>query len=335
MEDIQFKLSDFKETGIKEFNWHDYNNSQTKEKLFFFRLLDELCSCIEPEKEGSVGRRPASFAHQIFCMCLKTYLGMSSRRLISDLEVSKQAGYIDVCPCFNSVLNYFNNSSLKSVLKYLIELSALPLAQLERKFAVDSTGFSLHQYEPWIQAREHHKTHRKYKKAHIIYGVLSNIAVSCSVTEGNKADSPQFQNLLKRAANNFIVDEITADKAYSSRENLRYASELGSVAYIPFKDNATGNSKGCMVWKRMYEYFKKHNEEFLRHYHLRSNAETGFWMIKQKFGEFVKSKNEVSQENEVLCKVLCHNICCLIQEIFLQKIEVNFLDVQKLFVAQQ
>jgi len=39
-------------------------------------------------------------------------------------------------------------------------------------------------------------------------------------------------------------------------------------------------------------------------------------MIKRKFGERLRSKTEVAQINEVLCKVLCHNICCLIQSMY-------------------
>lgn len=37
-------------------------------------------------------------------------------------------------------------------------------------------------------------------------------------------------------------------------------------------------------------------------------------MIKSKFGEDVNTKKDVSQVNEVLLKILCHNICVLIQE---------------------
>ena len=37
-------------------------------------------------------------------------------------------------------------------------------------------------------------------------------------------------------------------------------------------------------------------------------------MIKRKFGDSVNSKTETAMINEVLCKILGHNICCLIQE---------------------
>lgn len=65
-------------------------------------------------------------------------------------------------------------------------------------------------------------------------------------------------------------------------------------------------------------------EDFLAHYHRRSNVETAFSMIKGKFGDSVRSKSDIGQVNEVLCKVLCHNLCVIIQAIHELKIEPTF-----------
>ena len=62
----------------------------------------------------------------------------------------------------------------------------------------------------------------------------------------------------------------------------------------------------------------------MQHYHKRSNAETVYSMIKAKFGSFVRAKTPIAQVNEVLCKVLCHNICVLIQSIYELEIEPIF-----------
>lgn len=64
----------------------------------------------------------------------------------------------------------------------------------------------------------------------------------------------------------------------------------------------------------MFHYFHFRREEFLSHYHKRSNVESTFSMIKAKFRDHVRSKSDVAMKNEVLCKIICHNICCLIQE---------------------
>ena len=47
-------------------------------------------------------------------------------------------------------------------------------------------------------------------------------------------------------------------------------------------------------------------------------------MIKAKFGEVVRAKMPVAQVNEVLCKMLCYNLCCLIQSLYELGIEPTF-----------
>jgi len=75
----------------------------------------------------------------------------------------------------------------------------------------------------------------------------------------------------------------------------------------------------------MWHYFMYRHDEFMQHYHKRSKIETTFHMIKSKFGDSVKSKSKAAQINEVLCKILCHNICVVIQEMNELGIEANFL----------
>lgn len=105
---------------------------------------------------------------------------------------------------------------------------------------------------------------------------------------------------------------------------MHFAESLGATPYIPFKANtapALGAVNGEIVpidnsaWARMYHFFAFNQREFLDHYHKRSNVETVFSMIKGKFGDAVRSKSDGGMVNEVLAKVLCHNICVLIQSI--------------------
>lgn len=61
-----------------------------------------------------------------------------------------------------------------------------------------------------------------------------------------------------------------------------------------------------------------------RLYHARSNVETTFFMVKSKLGDSVKSKNFTAQKNELLCKLIAHNIIVLIQEIHELGISADF-----------
>jgi transposase len=62
----------------------------------------------------------------------------------------------------------------------------------------------------------------------------------------------------------------------------------------------------------------------LTHYHKRSNVETTFHMIKSKFGQRLRSKTMTAKINEALCKVLCHNLCVVIQSQLELGIETDF-----------
>ena len=50
----------------------------------------------------------------------------------------------------------------------------------------------------------------------------------------------------------------------------------------------------------MYNYFVYNRDDFLQHYHLRSNVESTNNMIKSKFTDLVRSKDKTAQINEVL-----------------------------------
>ncbi len=74
----------------------------------------------------------------------------------------------------------------------------------------------------------------------------------------------------------------------------------------------------------MFGYFMFRREDFIAHYHKRSNVETTFSMIKRKFGHALRSKTETAQVNETFAKVLCHNLVGLIHEMYELGIEPVF-----------
>lgn len=197
---------------------------------------------------------------------------------------------------------------------------------IEKKFCTDSTGFGLSVLDDrWSKIRQQYSKHQKYMKAHITFGVLSNIVTSCRITEGTRNDSPMLPEMVDETAEHFQPEEWTADKAYLSRENMNAIYKHDCLPFIPFKSNTTNaKSKGSMIWSMMFHFFNKNRELYMKKYHLRSNAESGMFMIKSRFGDITAIRNDTGAKNEILVKILCHNLCVLIQEIFLLGIEVDF-----------
>ncbi len=130
---------------------------------------------------------------------------------------------------------------------------------------------------------------------------------------------------METTSHNFPIQSVAADKAYSSEKNLRLVLVKGGQPYIAFRSNATdSNRRSGAVWRQAFHFYQYNHERFMQHYHLRSNVESTFSMIKAKFGERLRSKTTTAQTNEVLCKILCHNVCCLIQSIYELGIEPTF-----------
>lgn len=320
-------------------NWPQYNRAQVQEKAKFQLLLAELCKGIE-EPIQEYGRPRAPLADVIFAAAFKIYSTVSTRRFYSDLREAQAKGYVSKALSYNCVIDYLGYEALTPYLKQLIEVSSLPLKGIEEDFAVDSSGFGTGQFTRWFNAKytkAGDADMHDWLKAHIMVGVKTHVITSVEVSDRHEHDYGFFEPLVKSTAQNFKMREVSADKAYSGLSNLRLVVDNGAQPFIPFKKHTTEKHWRAYkdktgLWARMFHFFKYHEEEFYEHYHKRSNNETVFSMIKSKFGERLRSKTRTAQVNELLLKVLCHNLCVIVQSIFELGIEPAFWQEETLRV---
>ncbi|WP_292379544.1 hypothetical protein [Methanosarcina sp. UBA289] len=103
-------------------------------------------------------------------------------------------------------------------------------------------------------------------------------------TNGYDNDSPQLNSLIKQTPKCFSISEVYTDMQYSSKQNLELVGVIGGTLYILFKKNVTVKSRGPTTWSKMYHYFQFNRDEFMKHYHKRSNIESTNAAIKRRFG---------------------------------------------------
>ncbi|MGI0058905.1 MAG: transposase [Nitrosotalea sp.] len=290
-------------------DWASYNKSQIEEKERFMFLLNGLVESVPQQKREGRGRPNMPIRDLLFASGLKVFSQFSLRRFMTDLNTAKISKYVHNVPCYSLVGKFMERKDITPILYDLVEKSALPLKEIESKFAIDSSGFRTTQFNDYC--REKHLTGREHQwlKAHICTGVNTNIITAVKITDENGADCLQFIPLSQTTHDNgFKIAEMSADKAYSSRDNIDTIKDMDGVAFIPFRSNAIAKPRGSFEWKRMYHYFMYNKEDFLQHYHNRSNVEATFFMIKAKFNDMLKSKTRTAQINELLLKMLCHNL---------------------------
>jgi hypothetical protein len=210
--------------------------------------------------------------------------------------------------CFKSIFNALDNLDLTPILRGLITESSLPLKVVEADFAVDSSGFTTSRFIRWFGhkygvVRQQHA----WVKVHPMCEVKTNVVTAVEIRDKDASDTKLLQALVNTTAKYFDMREVSADKGYGSVNNYEVIASHGATPYIAFK-----------AFNR---------QEYLQHYHKRSNVESTFSMIKAKFRDHIRSKTDVAMQNEVLCKILCHNIYCVIQAMYELGIEPTFWDV--------
>jgi transposase len=307
-------------------NWPAYNLAQTNEQDEFQRLLADACAGIPtpPRESGKGGRPPLPLCDAVFAVVFKVYSTFSGRRFISDLRGAHERGYIDRLPHFNSIFNYLENPAMTPVLHQLIATTSRPLASVECDFAADSSGFATSRFERWFDHKYGAvKKHHEWVKVHLMCGVKTNVVTAVEI-HGTSAsgDAQQLPALAYKTAQNFRMSEVSADKGYFSGENLVVVKAHGAEPFIPFKENCVAGRGG--LWDKLFHYFNFQRDEFLTHYHKRSNVESTFSMIKAKFGDALRSKTDTALVNEALCKLVAHNVCCLISAFYELGITANF-----------
>jgi transposase len=308
-------------------NWTAYNAAQTTEKARVEMLLKSLCDGIEePARKAGPGRPRIPQRDAVFAAVMKVYSTFSGRRASTDIRGCAERGHITDAPHYNSVFRCLESETTTAILVRLIEESAAPLAEIENvagQFAQDSTGFSTVTYDRWFD-QKHGKlmAQHEWVKLHVMIGTATNVVTGVKVS--SEGDCPVLPELLNQTARRFTVKEVSGDKAYLSKDNLEAIDAVGAVPFIPFKINSVGMASKSAHWRKMWAHFSLKSDDFLKHYHRRSNVESTMWMIKSKFGGSVRAKLPTAQVNEVLAKVLCHNLTCIVHAITEFGIEVDF-----------
>lgn len=292
-------------------NWPVYNHAQATEKHRFQVLLCDLCRGIpEPVRTG-VGRKPVMLRDQLFAVCYKVYSTFSHRRFNCDLQDAHKAGYLTRPVHYNKVPCFLENPGLTPYLLSLIGQSAAPLAAVETDFAVDSSGFSTSKFVRWYAEKYGvERSGHDWVKVHVATGVKTHVVTAAAIYERDTNDCPILPELVKGTAERFKIREVSADKGYLSASNVETVASYGGQAFIAPKVNTTGGVGG--LFEKMFHYYQFKRDEFMAHYHKRSNVESVFSAIKRKFGDHVRARTPAAMVNESLAKLICQNITCVI-----------------------
>ena len=308
-------------------NWKAINASSAEEKARVQVLLRGLCDCVQQPAYKGNGRPALSLGDVIYGATMAVFNGDSIRRSGSDLTDCQAKGLLEDKPSAGSLFRYLEKPELMPLIQMMIRESAAPLiaCETEAQYAADGTGFATGVYGSYCDYRHGGKERKvaTFVKAHVIAGTRTHAVTWVQPTDGHVNDTTMLPTLVQETARRYAMKEVSADAGYLSKANAMAIADVGAVPYISFKDNTTGKT-GPEAWLKMWHDFNANTEDYLTHYHRRSNVETVFHMVKTKFGERIRSRTRTAMFNETLLKFLSHNLSCMVRAIHELGIEPKF-----------
>ena len=274
--------------------------------------------------------------------------------MMSSLKSAQRRGLITKAPDSPSTLSrYLEDMALTPVLKHLIQQSTLPLWGLDNGvFATDATAFSTRVRGTWLKSKQRASdkerekqegvgeieetgeteefeevNRRQWIKAHCVFGTTTKIVTAVEASIGTEADTDYLQDLTSTTLSEHEVIDMCVDMGYLSNNHYEFMDSLGINLWMPFKSNSkesSPNRRPDGPWERAFHFFHLNRDEFLKRYHPRSISETGFSMIKANYSDLLRGRNLIAQYNELLCKVLAHNVCCLITAMYEFDLDLSF-----------
>jgi len=238
------------------------------------------------------------------------------KKTYSDYEIEMRTD-IRICRAFQFEL-LPSKSTIHRGMEYLTmnllyELNKLIIKnQLKRilNIVIDASGIRTDKRSTWFCLRiKKEISKRNCDKLHIAICADLLLILNWRITAWKKNDCPLFRILLKPFK---ILGIVFADRGYLSRANFQLCMDKGGCAFIPFKKNSIGGSRGSSAWKFAFSLWKKCKWIYESIYHQRSKVESVFSVVKKRFGDKVSCKSAIMRRKEIALRLIAYNLRVLI-----------------------
>jgi hypothetical protein len=254
----------------------------TERERFEF-LLHDLCSVVlSPEQWRGRPRKP--LADVVFAAVLQAYVGVSSRRAMSDVTAAHEAGLIEECLSSKTLTHYIGEPILTDLLRALTRTTAEAIGFVEDRFTVERLVFQTPKYERWFDPKRGRERKRRVEIA------VTFAAGETTRIVSDTALSPSETVPVDMSQSGWFTRPWTAtDKAISDLTDLEMET--------------------CPNF--LHDLWGMGEVDLHRAY-AKPSGFTAAQAIEQRFGTVLLSKTMTAQINEVLCRLLAYNLCTII-----------------------
>jgi len=312
------KEDKFKYTSKKdeEIDWGRYDKVQINEINDMLLMIKEAVDVayqrlnIEAKIDKGSGRPSNNPADLAKALLMQQYFGVSNRIAVGLVILFKEKMRVSDTFSYKTIERAYENSLVTLILKEVFRMTQEPVKDKEKVFAPDGTGLPRSMKLNWENDKGQEYSYKGYEKMITMIGCKYKIFSAVEITDHpHDHESPYFQSLLHQTREGYDqISSVPADSAYLSRDNCTMITGLDAIPRIYPKEGITLNKKGSSGWTEMLLDFIKDPQEWLREYHTRSIAETGFSTFKRDFPKPLRKRIKNRRKQEAFTRACDYNI---------------------------
>lgn len=271
------------------------------------QLLMSIAMFFPRKEHNKRGQRPYDY-RIVFVLCilrillLKTYASYEIE-MRTDSRICNLLG-LQILPGKSTIQRAMKQLKMKNILEFnRILLSEF--MQQKINLLIDSSGIRIIGRSIWFSIRVKKPiSRRECDKVHLAVYSEVLFVMNWRISEGKKNDSPFFRLLIAPFK---ILGLVLADKGYSSRKNHQITADKKGALFVPFKENATGKSKGSPAWKIAFWIWKNFRTFYDGIYHQRSKIEAVFSALKKRYGDELFCRKKGMRRKEMALRFIAYN----------------------------
>jgi transposase len=300
-------------------DWGAYTRAQVREVNDVLLLIRDAVDAAWERMPADVkarkgpGRPPTPIPDLAKALLMQQYFGTANRQTEGLVLLFKEKVGLRRAFSHKTVERAYGREDVRAVLNEVFDLTVEVVADVETGLAVDGSGLPTSMKVNY-EAQKGKGNGGAGKRAaweHAVTTIGTDTKVLTAVAVlGRPEDSecPVLPDLLPAAGAFPSLDAVSADGLFLSRDNVDAIASLGAKPRILPKRNVSFKRKGSDAWFHMLWELLEDPQAWLREYHPRSLAETGYSTFKRDFPKPLRRRLKRRRDTEALVRFCDYNL---------------------------
>lgn len=302
------------------------------------QLARQLCATIPWDPPAGRGRPPVPLPDRCWQVLMQVESERGCRRGARRFKSRDYLTGGKVRSDVNALSRFLNKKETTLLLQELLLLSSMPAASVETGIGVDGTGMDACRSSYYES--ESSKRGQKLRKPRIhvtmASGHQTNLITAAGISfpredarsesKAAPGETTYFVPLIEQTmrAKFRALAKITGDAAYGNQYNYQVGDRHGVTCFLEPKKNIKNVGRRDSAYSRGALMALGQPARFRAERGPHQNVEATNHSLKQVIGSEVRSKSQRAIKNEILCKLILHNLRLLVHRFVVEGQEVDF-----------